>query len=300
MAPPLKIPATGCKASVPAWLGAGVGYRRSYRAALLDSAATPEALPQVIEIMPDHFIGDSGATTDTLLPLAQRYHVVFHDVGLSLGSADDGALMMQRLERVAALATLARPIMFTEHLALTRSPAGLDAGHLVPLLLTHELLDVVSSRVVTVQATLGIPVALENIAAPFALRGGDYTEAEFFTELVARTGCGMLLDVVNLLYTARNQQLAPVALLQSYPLDAVMQLHLAGGVVQADYWVDSHSQPVEPASFALLAELRGACPKLRTVVVERDSNFGVLADVLAQAQHAVALLHAAPAETRAS
>lgn len=297
MATMLTVPST-VSPTTPTWLGAGVGYRRGYRSELLDPTAAKLALPQVLEIMPDHFFDDPGAVEHTLRPLAQRYALVFHDVGLSLGSVDDGCLMMQRLERIAALATLARPIMFTEHLALTRSPAGLDAGHLVPLLLTRELLDVVSNRVALLQATLGIPVALENIAAPFALRGGDFTEAEFFMELVNRTGCGMLLDVVNLLYTARNQQLAPVDLLRSYPLAAVMQLHLAGGFVQAGYWVDSHSQPIELEAFELLSELRTACPKLRTVVVERDSNLGSLEAVVAQAQHAAALLRDAAGETR--
>jgi hypothetical protein len=263
------------------FLGAGVGYRREHREALL--AAAPDEAPAVLEVMPDHCF----AEPESIDELAERYPIVFHDVGLSLGTA--GGLNLTaaaRLRRIAELAARAKPVLFGEHLALTRSPSGIDLGHLAPLWLTHELLELLVARVGAVQDALGVPVVLENIAAPFEVPGGDLTEPELFARLVERTGCGLLLDLTNLLYTARNRGLDPAAMLRAYPLAAVMQVHLAGGVQGRDGWVDSHSEPVEDESFALLAELRRAAPAVRAIIVERDDKLGSLDELVAEAARA--------------
>ena len=261
------------------FLGAGVGYRHVHRDALL---AEGGARPDVLEVMPDHFFADP----DRIAPLAERYPIIFHDVGMSLATAGDASFSRARLQRIAALAAGAKPVLFGEHLALTRSPSGIELGHLAPLWLTHELLDLVADRVRAIQDALGIPVVLENIAAPFLVPHGDLSEAAFFARLVERTGCGLLLDLTNLLYTARNHGLDEHRLLREYPLDAVMQVHLAGGFVDRDIWIDSHSEPVEDAAYALLGELRRAVPALRTIIVERDDKLGTLNDLVAEATRA--------------
>jgi uncharacterized protein (UPF0276 family) len=136
---------------------------------------------------------------------------------------------------------------------------------------------------------LGVPVALENIAAPFEIPGG-MPEAEFFTRLVERTGCGVLLDLTNLLGNAYNHGFDARERLRDYPLAAVQQVHLAGGFVDHDrQWVDSHSEPVEPAAYALLAELAAARPALRTIVIERDDKLGALAELVGEADRAQAI-----------
>ena len=66
-------------------------------------------------------------------------------------------------------------------------------------------------------------IALENIAAPFSVPGNELTEAEFLSALVDRTGCGVLLDLTNLLYNARNEGRDPCELVSEYPLEAVAQ-----------------------------------------------------------------------------
>ena len=265
------------------FLGAGVGYRRSHHAALLAGGG-----PGVLEIMPDHFFADPAA----IEALAERYTIVFHDVGMSIASAGDGALQQARLARIEPLLRLARPVLFSDHLALTRSPAGIDLGHLAPIWRTEEQLDRVVERVRALQDALGVPLALENIAAPFELPGG-MSEPEFFARLVQRTGCGLLLDVTNLLLTARNQGYDVRRRLREYPLEAVRQIHLAGGLRDAEgVWVDSHSEPVEEESFALLAELGRCRQSLLTVVIERDERLAELAELVAEAERAARLWQA--------
>jgi len=256
---------------------AGIGYRRAHRGALL-----AQQQPVVLEVMPDHFFADP----DAIVPLAERYPIVFHDVGMSVATAGDTSVARARLQRIRALAELAKPMLFSEHLAITRSPSGVDLGHLAPVWYTDEVLELVCDRVRALQDVLGIPVALENISAPFVIPGA-MSEPEFFARLVERTGCSMLLDVTNVLVDSRNHGFDARARVREYPLAAVRQVHLAGGVRDHDgRWIDSHSEPVAAESYALLGELAGS--PLQAIVVERDNKLRTLAELVAEALQAEA------------
>ena len=269
------------------FLGGGVGYRHRLRAQLLDDGPGPR--PAVLEVMPDHFFSAPAAVE----PLADRYPIVLHDVGLSLGTLPDAAtaaLEERRLERVLEVVRRARPRLLSDHLALTRSPAGVDLGHLLPLRYTRAMLDHLAGRVDRLQHRAGMPVLLENIAAPFVLCG-DYDEADFLGRLAARTGCGVLLDLSNLVVNARNGEFAAGRRLLDYPLSAVMQVHLAGARTDPTdprRLIDSHDGPVAEDSFALLPVLRGRAP-LRAIIVERDDRLPPLAELCAEAARAAAL-----------
>jgi uncharacterized protein (UPF0276 family) len=270
------------------WLGPGISYRRQYYQALLDLG---QQMPLtihgrlVLEIIPDHFF----AHPQELALLAEHYCLVFHDVGLSLATVGQESARRRRLQRLKALVELARPVLFSDHLAMTMSPEGLDCGHLAPAWYTAAVLEHVVEHVQQCQDILGIPCAVENIAMPFELPA-SMGEAEFMTRLVERTGCGLLLDLANVLCNARNFHYDAVALVQQYPLAAVQQIHLAGGLCHQGWWVDSHSTPVEEASFALLRTLT-KCHRVKTIVVERDHSLPSLSVLIDEAQHAAHLWH---------
>ncbi|HEX2657865.1 MAG TPA: DUF692 domain-containing protein, partial [Polyangia bacterium] len=264
----------------------GIGYRRAHRAALLG----PEAGPEILEIVPEHFFG----APDQLDALAERYPLVFHSVGLSVGTAVDDpvgdAMTRAYLERIRALARRARPLYVSDHLAFTRSPSGTDLGHLCPLPLTEESYALVAARVRRWQDALELPLALENIAHPFVWPGDTVDEPTFFRRLADDTGCGLLLDVTNLLYDARNFGQDPRALLERYPLHAVRGLHLAGGARARDqFWIDSHDRPVDEDAFALLPALRGRAP-IQAAIVERDARLPSVEALCAEARRAASLL----------
>lgn len=254
---------------------AGIGYRTVHRAALLAG----EAIPEVLEVMPDHFF----AQPEAILPIAEICPIVLHDVGSSVGTVgpDDAA----RAARIRQLVELARPRYFTDHLCLSRGPDGTDLGHLGPLWYTKGVLAQVVERVKRWQDALQVPVALENITAPFVIPHADLTEAEFLRAVVDQTGCKVLLDLTNLWINGHNQGFDPHARLGDYPLDAVVQVHLAGGITADDWWIDSHTRPVQDESFALLAALRDRAP-VEYIIIERDDEIPPLPALLAEAARA--------------
>lgn len=262
------------------WLGAGIGYRGVHRDALLDASGA--AKPAMLEIIPDHFFPHPEA----LAPIAERYPVVMHDVGQSVGTVfDRGDPTAERLARIRELCQLTKPRLFSDHVALTRGPDGTDLGHLAPLWYTHDAAARVIDRVHALQETLGVPVALENITAPFVIPEADFDEPTFFHRVVEATGCGVLLDLTNLLINGRNFGFDPLTRMRDYPLHAVAQVHLAGGFETHGWWVDGHSHRVEDESFELLAALRGHAP-LCCVVVERDDHLPPLDVLVAEAARA--------------
>jgi uncharacterized protein len=177
---------------------ATVGYQPLWHPQLLSEDLPPEHRPEALQIVPDHFF----ARPQAIEALAERYPLLLHDVGCSVAS---GGPDRQRLERLVELVERARPVAFTDHLAMTRAPSGqIELGHLCPCWYTEETLQVVVDGVRRLQDALSLPVALENIATPFVLPGA-MPEAEFWARLVESTGCGLLLDVTNVLLDARNQ-----------------------------------------------------------------------------------------------
>jgi uncharacterized protein (UPF0276 family) len=265
------------------FLGAGLSYRSRYRAELLGEVSTLR--PRALEVIPAHFF----AHPPLLEPLAERYPLFFHEVGLSLGTAlgegRGSTVTRELLHRIRELVQIARPRLFSDHLALTRSAEGLDVGHLVPLWYTREALRTAVENIRAWQDILGVPIALENIAAPFVVPEAELSEPEFFSELVTATGCGMLLDLTNLLVNAKNFGFDPVSRLHEYPLGSVLAVHLAGARPHGGWWVDGHDAPVEEASFELLQSLRSRAP-LQTIIIERDAALPPLETLLCEAQRA--------------
>ncbi|WP_257447137.1 DUF692 domain-containing protein [Archangium lipolyticum] len=125
-----------------------------------------------------------------------------------------------------------------------------------------------------VQSHLSVPLALENPAA-FAKRG-ELHVLDFMARVHARTGLPMLLDLGHLLSYQLAARLPLEAGLDGFPLDKVIEIHIAGGVITRrggrGYYVDDHTQPVREELFGLLESLLPRCPSLRAVTFEGDGH----------------------------
>ncbi|WP_426752541.1 DUF692 domain-containing protein [Myxococcus sp. Y35] len=130
------------------------------------------------------------------------------------------------------------------------------------------------SHALHVQRHLSMPLALENPAV--LARRGQWHVLDFMAKLHARTGLPLLLDLGHLFSHQLSAGLPLEAGLDGFPLDQVIELHIAGGVVThrgaRRFYVDDHTQPVREELFTLLASLIPRCPSLRAVTFEGDGH----------------------------
>jgi uncharacterized protein len=211
---------------------------------------------------------DSRNPPRALMAARERGLVVIpHGTRLSLGSA--ARPDRERVKRIAELARTLRAPLVSEHVALSRS-GELSSPHFLPVPRTRAQLALLVDHVRYVMDQMPVPLALENVAMPFAWPEDEYSDADFMRELCARTGALLLLDVANIHVNVENHGIEPM--LDRYPLDRVAYLHVAGGARVRTLWRDTHAHSIAPATLELVREvLRRTGP--RPVLLERDEHF---------------------------
>ncbi len=268
----------------------GIGWRQPHYEALL------EQRPDLgfIEVHSENFFADGGATLALLDTGREAYPVSLHGVGLALGSA--AGLDDWHLDRLARLTERVQPDWVSDHACFARVGSGLHAGDLLPIPFTDESLALMLRHVDQVQQRLGRRLLVENISAYVGWAGDTLAEPEFFNELTRRSGCGLLLDVNNLVVNARNAGLAPDAAAREAVrwIDAIRpgsvgEVHLAGHCERDDGLViDDHGSRVRDEVWAVYAHALRRLGPLPTLI-EWDTAVPELDVLLAEAQRARAL-----------
>ncbi len=227
-----------------------------------------------LEIIPDRF---SAAREPLRVPeCLTTMPTVFHSLNLSLGA--DEPLDDAYLEGLATLAGRFKPMWASDHLAIT-SVAGMSLGHLSPIRWSTASATIVAEKILRVQDELGLPFLVENIAYYFRIPGHDLSECELLNELIARTGCGLLLDINNVAVNAANHQFDPHAYLQEFPLHAVREIHIAGHRKSGDTYIDSHGEAVDETVWELLRVAASRLPAVN-VILERDQDIPPLHELV--------------------
>ncbi|WP_311984514.1 DUF692 domain-containing protein [Parafrankia sp. CH37] len=218
--------------------------------------------------------------------------IVPHGIRLSLGSTERP--QPARVARLAAVAQRCQAPLVSEHVAMVRA-GGLEAGHLLPVPLTRQSLDVVVGNVRAVTAELGVPLALEHPASLLRWPADHLHPADFLTELAERTDALLVLDVANLHADRHNHGLDPARFLDRLPWERIAYVHVAGGVEHDGRYHDTHRHPVPPAVLDLLAEAVHRCPHRLPVMLERDGDYPSAAGMNAELDAVAGVLSVAPA-----
>jgi uncharacterized protein len=267
----------GRRADIPDAIG--IGLRGPHMAELL---ATRPAIGW-LEVHAENYL-DAGPLQDRLLRVRADYPLSLHGVGLSLGSAE--GVDREHLQRFARLVELTEPSLISDHLSWSIA-GGTYLNDLLPLPYTEEALDVVACNVALVQDTLGRLILVENPSRYLSFKHSMMAEPEFLTELVRRTGCGLLCDVNNIHVSCANTGGDPDAYLAALPKEAVGEIHLAGhAVVQRSglsLLIDDHGSPVSEAVWRLY---RAALDRFGLVpsMVEWDKQLPPLPRLLDEAR----------------
>ena len=266
---------------------AGIGLRSPHLAEIArDRPATG-----FLEIHAENYLGASPAR-HVLDELRRDYAISVHAVGLSLGSVD--GVDERHLDRVAALVEHLQPALVSDHLAWSVA-GGRYFNDLLPLPYTQEALELVVRNVDRVQERLGRQILVENPSCYLAFAHSTLSEPEFLAELARRSGCGLLLDVNNIVVTAHNLGLDPIDWLRGLPAPVIGEYHLAGHAVNdADgepILIDDHGSRVGEGVWTLFGEVVrrfGAKPAL----VEWDTDLPAVDVLLTEADRARECLNA--------
>lgn len=243
------------------------------------------------EVHAENYMVDGGPFHHYLGRIRERYPLSLHGVGLSIGGeepVDPG-----HLDRLAELIARYQPAVFSEHLAWS-GHGQVFLNDLLPLPYDEATLARVCRHVDSVQERLRCRLLLENPSIYLEFAASTMSEAQFLGAIVARTGCGLLLDVNNAHVSCVNRGHDPMAFMEALPLDAVGEIHLAGFAQDTDgdgapLLIDAHGCAVDEAVWVLyrqVIERLGALPTL----IEWDNEVPAFPTLLAQARMAQRIL----------
>ncbi|MBN8494145.1 MAG: DUF692 domain-containing protein [Burkholderiales bacterium] len=267
---------------------AGIGLRQPHYA---EALREPPALG-FVEVHSENFFADGGAALAVLHAARERWPVSLHGVGLSLGSA--AGLDAWHLDRLARLVQRIDPVRVSDHASFARAPrqsgaAPVHASDLLPLAFTEASLDILVANVQRVQERLRRPILVENLSAYLRWADDALPEPAFFNALARRSGCGLLLDLNNLVVNALNDGVDEVAAACAW-VDAidpaiVGEIHLAGYHDAGDIVIDDHGSRVHDNVWQVY---RHALQRLgpRPTLIEWDTDLPALPVLLGEAQRA--------------
>jgi uncharacterized protein len=262
----------------------GIGLRAQHMEEVL--ARRPDVA--WFEIHPENYMHDPDALA-TLEQVRAHYPLSLHGVALSLGSA--GPLDRGHLARLKQMADRLDPFLVSEHMAWSAAD-GAHLNDLLPLPCTEEALETMATHVAQVQDVLGRTILVENPSGYLRFRHSTMGEAVFLTELVRRTGCGLLCDVNNIYVSAQNIATDPIEYLDLLPAAAVGEIHLAGHAVNVvgnrTILIDDHASRVSDGVWDLYREALARFGN-RPTLIEWDADLPALDTLLGEAAKARAV-----------
>ncbi|MBL8892953.1 MAG: DUF692 domain-containing protein [Rhizobiales bacterium] len=260
---------------------AGIGLRHPHMAEILEQRPSMGWL----EVHAENYM-NNGPAVSALERIRDHYTLSIHGVGLSLGSAkgiDD-----RHLARLKMVCDHFEPAMVSEHLAWCVGD-GIYLNDLLPIPFDEEALAIVCQNIERTQDAIKRPILIENLSAYVGFARSTMAEPEFLTEIVKRTGCGLLLDVNNVYVSAQNLGFDAYAYIAGLPAAAIGEVHLAGyaenDTPDGPVLIDNHGSHVAPDVWALY---RAAIERIgrRPTLIEWDSDLPPLETLLGEAMWA--------------
>jgi uncharacterized protein (UPF0276 family) len=145
---------------------------------------------------------------------------------------------------------------------------------LLPPILTRDSALELGDSVARVESSTGMVCLPENPPSHFYV--GEMHILDYFALASERAGCGLLLDCAHLAMFQRLRGLPPLTALDGFPLERVVELHVAGGdpidVEGLPLVEDTHSPHPLPETFAILDYVVPRAHNLKAIVFECEKN----------------------------
>jgi len=204
---------------------------------------------------------------------ARGLPTTYHYLDINLDEPDD--FDGEWLEDVRRIAAAIRPAWLCGDAGMWHLGRR-ERGHmlLLPPILTDTAADAMAEGIARLRLEVGREVLPEN--PPGAAYLGDLHLLDFFARVCDRADTGMLLDCAHLAIFQRLRGLPPTAGLDAFPLDRVVEIHVAGGSERRHdefAWVeDDHTPEVLADTWTIVEHAIAAAPNLRAVVYECERN----------------------------
>ena len=253
----------------------GIGLRSPH----LDHILSQRPDVSWFEIISENYMVDGGRPLHTLDRILEQYAVVQHGVGLYIGS--EQGIDRAHLRRLKDLTRRTGTPWVSDHLCWG-SVDGTTTHDLLPLPYNRSAIARAVDGIRTVQDSLGLPFAVENVSSYAEFHESEMTEWEFLSEVVERADAGILLDVNNIYVSSINHGFDPMVYLEALPHERVAQIHIAGHARYERFVIDTHDHPVIDPVWRLYAraiELCGPTPTL----LEWDARIPSFPEVHAEA-----------------
>ncbi len=248
--------------AMPARAGAGLKAQHA------DAILADDYKIGFLEVHAENYMGAGGHPHRTLTRMRENFPLSIHGVGLSIGS--EKGLNPAHLERLANVVKRYEPALVSEHLAWSTHDDSYF-NDLLPVPYDEETLNIVCEHIDRVQEALGRKMLLENPSTYAAFERSTMSETDFIREIATRTGCGLLLDVNNVLVSSVNHGFSAMRYLVDFPIELVEEVHLAGHAEDEDddgsrLLIDAHDRPVDDHVWALYESLIQRTGPLPTLI----------------------------------
>ncbi len=151
-----------------------------------------------------------------------------------------------------------------------------ERGHmlLLPPILSRDSASEMAEGITRLRGLTGYEVLPEN--PPGSVFLGELHLLEYFARVCESGDTGFLLDCAHLAIYQHSQGFSTLTGLQDFPLDRIVEIHVAGGIPRHhegyEYIEDDHSPVVLEETWEIFEHIAPRAPNLRAVVFECERN----------------------------
>lgn len=186
------------------------------------------------EVHAENYFNQGGLNHAMLEQISARFALTIHGTGLGLGNMC--GIEAEHLSRLNQLVQRYQPVLVSEHLSFNQAMLNgqkFHAGDLLPISWNEASFSAISDNILKVQDCLGRQILIENISYYHVPGNNTMVETDFLNMLCRQTGCGLLVDLNNLVVNAKNFSSEPpvkyaLQWLKQINPQYIRQYHLAG------------------------------------------------------------------------
>ncbi len=254
-------------------LGLGISTEFGARHGGLDLLALRRGRPELVEFLEIGADLDRGVDRDALAWVEAGWPTTYHFLDANLEERE--SLTDEYLDATREQAASVNAAWLCGDAGLWHiGPRERGHGVLMPPILCAESAREMAANVRHVRARTGYEVLPENPPAHLYL--GDLHLLDYFARVADGADSGLLLDVAHLAIYQRVAGHGPLDGLDGYPLERVVEIHVAGGTEFASggrvFVDDDHSPAPLADTWKILEAVLPRARNLRALVFECERN----------------------------